>query len=152
MESADCMTVVVIHLCTAALGIQTKNWPPFFPLIRNNIAEDCPEHTQSIMYFGYYTWLGTPMNHPFPPLLYFPCWWTRIKSLSVQLESLSVVKLVVFFSTNSGLTLSLNGVYQPSDSCAAMILVIRRCPHLPDVQHPSHHCCVDCWRLLRCAW
>eukprot|EP00270_Netrium_digitus_P008970 TRINITY_DN2711_c0_g1_i1.p1 TRINITY_DN2711_c0_g1~~TRINITY_DN2711_c0_g1_i1.p1 ORF type:complete len:240 (+),score=68.02 TRINITY_DN2711_c0_g1_i1:249-968(+) len=42
----------------AALGIDVKNWPPFFPIIHHDIALDIPVHLQSMMYMAYYSWIG----------------------------------------------------------------------------------------------
>ncbi|GJP73575.1 hypothetical protein CLOP_g4268 [Closterium sp. NIES-67] len=42
-----------------SLGIMTKNFPPFFPLIRNNIREDVPEYLQGLMFLGFWVWMGT---------------------------------------------------------------------------------------------
>ncbi|CAI5527352.1 unnamed protein product [Closterium sp. Naga37s-1] len=42
----------------ASLGIMTKNFPPFFPLIRNNIKEDVPDYLQGLMYLGFWVWMG----------------------------------------------------------------------------------------------
>ncbi|PRQ28823.1 hypothetical protein RchiOBHm_Chr5g0007151 [Rosa chinensis] len=35
-----------------------KNWPPFFPLIHNDIANEIPIHLQRVMYVAFTTWLG----------------------------------------------------------------------------------------------
>ncbi|XP_059068085.1 secretory carrier-associated membrane protein isoform X2 [Cryptomeria japonica] len=38
--------------------IQEKNWPPFFPIIHNDIAREIPPHAQRLMYVTFASWLG----------------------------------------------------------------------------------------------
>ncbi|XP_068666402.1 secretory carrier-associated membrane protein 2-like [Aristolochia californica] len=42
----------------AGIVIEEKNWPPFFPIIYNDIAKDIPIHLQRMQYFAFATLLG----------------------------------------------------------------------------------------------
>ncbi|XP_068667947.1 secretory carrier-associated membrane protein 1-like [Aristolochia californica] len=42
----------------AGIVIEEKNWPPFFPIIYNDIASDIPIHLQRLQYFAFATLLG----------------------------------------------------------------------------------------------
>ncbi|KAG9452725.1 hypothetical protein H6P81_005629 [Aristolochia fimbriata] len=42
----------------AGIIIEDKNWPPFFPIIYNDIANDIPIHLQRLQYFAFATLLG----------------------------------------------------------------------------------------------
>ncbi|KAE9452607.1 hypothetical protein C3L33_15484, partial [Rhododendron williamsianum] len=37
---------------------EDKNWPPFLPIIHNDIANDIPVHLQRLAYVAFSTWLG----------------------------------------------------------------------------------------------
>ncbi|KAI8567553.1 hypothetical protein RHMOL_Rhmol02G0130900 [Rhododendron molle] len=37
---------------------EEKNWPPFLPIIHNDIANDVPIHLQRLAYVAFSTWLG----------------------------------------------------------------------------------------------
>ncbi|KAK7312777.1 hypothetical protein VNO77_36904 [Canavalia gladiata] len=45
-------------IARAGIVIEEKNWPPFFPLIHHNIANEIPIHLQRIQYVAFTTWLG----------------------------------------------------------------------------------------------
>ncbi|KAE9620659.1 hypothetical protein Lalb_Chr01g0005381 [Lupinus albus] len=42
----------------AGIVIEEKNWPPFFPIIHHNIADEIPIHLQRVQYVAFTTWLG----------------------------------------------------------------------------------------------
>ncbi|KAK9285124.1 hypothetical protein L1049_024309 [Liquidambar formosana] len=42
----------------AGIVIEEKNWPPFFPLIHHDIANEIPIHLQKLQYVAFTTWLG----------------------------------------------------------------------------------------------
>ncbi|XP_019448993.1 PREDICTED: secretory carrier-associated membrane protein 1-like [Lupinus angustifolius] len=42
----------------AGIVIEEKNWPPFFPIIHHNIADEIPIHLQRTQYVAFTTWLG----------------------------------------------------------------------------------------------
>ncbi|XP_073222160.1 secretory carrier-associated membrane protein 1-like isoform X3 [Cicer arietinum] len=45
-------------IARAGIVIEEKNWPPFFPLIHHDIANEIPIHLQTIQYVAFTTWLG----------------------------------------------------------------------------------------------
>lgn len=42
----------------AGIVIEEKNWPPFFPIIHHDIANEIPIHLQRMQYVAFTTWLG----------------------------------------------------------------------------------------------
>ncbi|KAH0909712.1 hypothetical protein HID58_033033 [Brassica napus] len=42
----------------AGVNIEVKNWPPFFPLIHHDIANEIPVHLQRLQYVTFATYLG----------------------------------------------------------------------------------------------
>lgn len=47
---------------TAGVVIEEKNWPPFFPIIHHDIANEIPIHLQQLQYVAFFTWLGMSVN------------------------------------------------------------------------------------------
>ncbi|GAB2211084.1 hypothetical protein Droror1_Dr00016375 [Drosera rotundifolia] len=42
----------------AGIVLEEKNWPPFFPIIHHDIANEIPVHLQRLQYLALATWLG----------------------------------------------------------------------------------------------
>ncbi|KAF3451543.1 hypothetical protein FNV43_RR07638 [Rhamnella rubrinervis] len=42
----------------AGIVLEEKNWPPFFPIIHHDIANEIPIHLQRLQYVAFCTWLG----------------------------------------------------------------------------------------------
>ncbi|TYH13642.1 hypothetical protein ES288_A06G154900v1 [Gossypium darwinii] len=42
----------------AGITLEEKNWPPFFPIIHHDIANDIPVHLQRLQYVAFSTFLG----------------------------------------------------------------------------------------------
>ncbi|KAL5223056.1 hypothetical protein ABZP36_027769 [Zizania latifolia] len=42
----------------AGVAVETKNWPPFFPIIHHDIANEIPIHAQKLQYSAFASWLG----------------------------------------------------------------------------------------------
>lgn len=49
---------VFFSWCAAGIVIEQKNWPPFFPIIHHDIANEIPIHLQRLQYTAFATWLG----------------------------------------------------------------------------------------------
>lgn len=45
-------------IARAGIVIEEKNWPPFFPIIHHDIANEIPIHLQNIQYVAFTTMLG----------------------------------------------------------------------------------------------
>ncbi|KAI4322632.1 hypothetical protein L6164_022308 [Bauhinia variegata] len=45
-------------IARAGIVIEEKNWPPFFPIIHHDIANEIPIHLQSVQYVAFTTFLG----------------------------------------------------------------------------------------------
>ena len=44
--------------CAAGVVLEEKNWPPFFPIIHHDVANEIPVHQQKIQYVALTTFLG----------------------------------------------------------------------------------------------
>lgn len=42
----------------AGIVLEEKNWPPFFPIIHHDIANEIPIHLQRLQYVAFATYLG----------------------------------------------------------------------------------------------
>ncbi|XP_070009623.1 secretory carrier-associated membrane protein 1-like [Nicotiana sylvestris] len=42
----------------AAIVVEAKNWPPFFPIIHHDIANEIPVHLQKLQYAAFTAFLG----------------------------------------------------------------------------------------------
>lgn len=42
----------------AGVPLDDKNWPPFFPIIHHDIANEIPVHAQRLQYLAFASWLG----------------------------------------------------------------------------------------------
>jgi CHASE2 domain-containing sensor protein len=38
--------------------MEEKNWPPFFPIIHHDIANEIPANAQKLQYLAFASWLG----------------------------------------------------------------------------------------------
>jgi hypothetical protein len=38
--------------------MEDKNWPPFFPIIHHDIANEIPANAQRLQYLAFASWLG----------------------------------------------------------------------------------------------
>lgn len=45
-------------MLAAGIVLEEKNWPPFFPIIHHDIANEIPIHLQKIQYVAFTTYLG----------------------------------------------------------------------------------------------
>ncbi|KAI9081203.1 hypothetical protein K1719_036825 [Acacia pycnantha] len=43
---------------SAGVTVDEKNWPPFFPIIHHDIANEIPAHAQRMQYLAFASWLG----------------------------------------------------------------------------------------------
>jgi hypothetical protein len=50
---------IFLHLLGAAgVPMEEKNWPPFFPIIHHDIANEIPANVQKLQYLAFASWLG----------------------------------------------------------------------------------------------
>lgn len=47
-----------LPLIAAGIVLEEKNWPPFFPIIHHDIANEIPIHLQRLQYVAFTTYLG----------------------------------------------------------------------------------------------
>ncbi|KAJ6701417.1 SECRETORY CARRIER-ASSOCIATED MEMBRANE PROTEIN 4, partial [Salix koriyanagi] len=51
-----------------------KNWPPFFPIIHHDIANEIPIHAQRLQYLAFASWLGIVLCLVFNLIAVTVCW------------------------------------------------------------------------------
>lgn len=51
-----------------------KNWPPFFPIIHHDIANEIPVHAQKLQYLAFASWLGIVFCLVFNLIAVTICW------------------------------------------------------------------------------
>lgn len=56
-------TLLSLFVKTAAIPEDDRNWPPLFPIIHHDIANEIPVHAQKLQYLAFASWLG--MNFKF---------------------------------------------------------------------------------------
>lgn len=60
VSNSNSFSLLMVYEKTA--GIPTaddRNWPPFFPIIHHDIANEIPVHAQKLQYLAFASWLGT---------------------------------------------------------------------------------------------
>ena len=61
-----------LYLTAVAVTADSKNWPPFFPIIHHDIANEIPVHAQKLQYLAFASWLGMYLFYSNIPLLWGP--------------------------------------------------------------------------------
>ncbi|KAJ0239989.1 hypothetical protein HA466_0226920 [Hirschfeldia incana] len=71
-------------------GVKTsnKNWPPFFPIIHHDIANEIPVHAQKLQYLAFASWLGIVLCLVFNVIAVIVCW---IKGGGVKIFFLATI-------------------------------------------------------------
>ncbi|KAM7490997.1 hypothetical protein LguiA_033918 [Lonicera macranthoides] len=59
---------------TAGVPSDNKNWPPFFPIIHHDIANEIPVHAQRLQYLAFASWLGIVLCLVFNVVAVTVCW------------------------------------------------------------------------------
>ena len=52
--------ILNLFQCSNSAGVPAddRNWPPFFPIIHHDIANEIPVHAQRLQYLAFASWLG----------------------------------------------------------------------------------------------
>ncbi|XP_016201199.1 secretory carrier-associated membrane protein 4 isoform X1 [Arachis ipaensis] len=58
----------------AGVPVDDKNWPPFFPIIHHDIANEIPVHAQRLQYLAFASWLGIVLCLVFNVVAVIVCW------------------------------------------------------------------------------
>ncbi|KAK1305902.1 Secretory carrier-associated membrane protein 4 [Acorus calamus] len=58
----------------AGVPLDDKNWPPFFPIIHHDIANEIPIHAQRLQYLAFASWLGIVFCLSWNFLAIIVCW------------------------------------------------------------------------------
>uniref|UniRef100_A0A7N0UKY4 Secretory carrier-associated membrane protein n=1 Tax=Kalanchoe fedtschenkoi TaxID=63787 RepID=A0A7N0UKY4_KALFE len=54
--------------------VDDRNWPPFFPIIHHDIANEIPVHAQKLQYLAFASWLGIVLCLVFNVVAVTVCW------------------------------------------------------------------------------
>ncbi|CAH9137722.1 unnamed protein product [Cuscuta epithymum] len=68
--------------------VNDKNWPPFFPIIHHDIANEIPAQSQRMQYLAFASWLGIVFCLTFNIVAVTVCW---IKGGGVKIFFLAVI-------------------------------------------------------------
>ncbi|CAL0311777.1 unnamed protein product [Lupinus luteus] len=72
----------------AGVTVDDKNWPPFFPIIHHDIANEIPVHAQRLQYLAFASWLGIVLCLIFNLVAVIVCW---IRGGGVKIFFLAVI-------------------------------------------------------------
>ncbi|GAU42462.1 hypothetical protein TSUD_235310 [Trifolium subterraneum] len=72
----------------AGVPVDDKNWPPFFPIIHHDIANEIPVHAQRLQYSAFASWLGIVLCLVFNVVAVIICW---IRGGGVKIFFLAVI-------------------------------------------------------------
>ncbi|XP_039072042.1 secretory carrier-associated membrane protein 4-like [Hibiscus syriacus] len=75
-------------------GVSTdnKNWPPIFPIIHHDIANEIPVHAQRLQYLAFASWLGVVLCLVFNVIAVIVCW---IQGGGVKIFFLAVIYMLL---------------------------------------------------------
>ncbi|XP_052170447.1 secretory carrier-associated membrane protein 4 isoform X2 [Diospyros lotus] len=65
-----------------------RNWPPFFPIIHHDIANEIPIHAQRLQYLAFASWLGIVLCLVFNVIAVTVCW---IRGGGVKIFFLAII-------------------------------------------------------------
>ncbi|KAI4314538.1 hypothetical protein L6164_027436 [Bauhinia variegata] len=72
----------------AGVPVDDKNWPPFFPIIHHDIANEIPANVQKLQYVAFASWLGIVLCLVFNVIAVTVCW---IRGGGVKIFFLAVI-------------------------------------------------------------
>ncbi|KAJ8633881.1 hypothetical protein MRB53_027217 [Persea americana] len=72
----------------AGVPANDKNWPPFFPIIHHDIANEIPAHAQRLQYLAFASWLGIVLCLVWNIVAITVCW---IKGGGVKIFFLAAI-------------------------------------------------------------
>ncbi|KAF9609326.1 hypothetical protein IFM89_015581 [Coptis chinensis] len=75
----------------AGIVLEVKNWPPFFPIIHHDIANEIPIHLQRIQYMAFSTFLGLVLCLLWNIIAVTTAW---IKGEGVKIWFLSIIYFI----------------------------------------------------------
>ncbi|XP_073264239.1 secretory carrier-associated membrane protein 4 isoform X3 [Populus alba] len=78
----------ILHGISAGITPNDKNWPPFFPIIHHDIANEIPIHAQRIQYLAFASWLGIVLCLVFNVIAVTVCW---IRGGGVKIFFLAII-------------------------------------------------------------
>lgn len=72
----------------AGIPADDRNWPPFFPIIHHDIANEIPVHAQRLQYLAFASWLGIVLCLVFNVVAVTVCW---IRGGGVRIFFLAII-------------------------------------------------------------
>ncbi|XP_030535465.2 secretory carrier-associated membrane protein 4 [Rhodamnia argentea] len=75
-------------IAKAGVPLDDKNWPPLFPIIHHDIANEIPVHAQRLQYLAFASWLGIVLCLAFNVIAVMVCW---IRGGGVKIFFLAII-------------------------------------------------------------
>ncbi|XP_057468000.1 secretory carrier-associated membrane protein 4-like isoform X1 [Actinidia eriantha] len=75
-------------VASAGVPSDDRNWPPFFPIIHHDIANEIPVHAQKLQYLAFASWLGIVLCLVFNVVAVTVCW---IRGGGVKIFFLAII-------------------------------------------------------------
>ncbi|KAG8375155.1 hypothetical protein BUALT_Bualt10G0071000 [Buddleja alternifolia] len=76
----------------AGVPVDDRNWPPFFPIIHHDIANEIPVHAQKLQYLAFASWLGIVICLVFNVIAVTVCW---IRGGGVRIFFLAIIYAIM---------------------------------------------------------
>lgn len=76
----------------AGVPADDRNWPPFFPIIHHDIANEIPVHAQKLQYLAFASWLGIVLCLVFNVIAITVCW---IRGGGVKIFFLAIIYAIL---------------------------------------------------------
>ncbi|KAG9150480.1 hypothetical protein Leryth_010860 [Lithospermum erythrorhizon] len=76
----------------AGVPTDDKNWPPFFPIIHHDIANEIPVPAQRLQYLAFSSWLGIVLCLVFNVIAVIVCW---VQGGGVKIFFLSIIYCIL---------------------------------------------------------
>ncbi|GAA0160470.1 transfer/carrier protein [Lithospermum erythrorhizon] len=77
---------------SAGVPTDNKNWPPFFPIIHHDIANEIPVPAQRLQYLAFSSWLGILLCLVFNVIAVVVCW---VQGGGVKIFFLSIIYCIL---------------------------------------------------------
>ncbi|KAL8536440.1 hypothetical protein ACS0TY_011884 [Phlomoides rotata] len=75
-------------VASAGVPVDDRNWPPLFPIIHHDIANEIPVHAQKLQYLAFASWLGIVLCLAFNVIAITVCW---IRGGGVKIFLLAII-------------------------------------------------------------
>ncbi|XP_047317241.1 secretory carrier-associated membrane protein 3-like [Impatiens glandulifera] len=78
----------------AGIVIENKNWPPFFPIIHHDIANEIPIHLQRLQYIAFTTLLGLVLCLLWNVIAVSVAWIKKVEDADVRIWFVAIIYFI----------------------------------------------------------